>query len=324
MKKIQPLSKYPIVKTECIEKAETEITNSIADASIQNIDERNRFEMSMNSVKIGCTSLMFNRFKTGATINARLKGNFIHFSMGFKNQVKYHFGKESVIVNPQNATIIQRDKEMEISRSDDSETIMLRVSVPKLMAHFEKLTDQYHRDSIIFNHNVDLTNGSGAELKRVINFIVNELNYTELESKNYISLRSYDHMLMNSLLSLDHSYSEKLLKNHQKQVAPRRVRHAEEYMRSNLNETITIIDLLRICKCSRNALFSTFRNVRGYSPMEFLTEQRLQKARTELLKHNPKHSVSSIALDHGFRHLGRFSQIYRKRFGECPSVTFKS
>ena len=57
--------------------------------------------------------------------------------------------------------------------------------------------------------------------------------------------------------------------------------------------------------------------------MEFLTEQRLQKARKKLHKSHQQASVSGIAMDCGFRHLGRFSQFYWKRFGERPSDTLR-
>ena len=57
--------------------------------------------------------------------------------------------------------------------------------------------------------------------------------------------------------------------------------------------------------------------------MEFLTEQRLQSTRRKLLKSHLEASISSIALDYGFTHFGRFSQVYRKRFGESPSVTLR-
>jgi transcriptional regulator GlxA family with amidase domain len=94
-------------------------------------------------------------------------------------------------------------------------------------------------------------------------------------------------------------------------------------MRAYLNETISIIDLLGVCDCSRSALFAAFQNSRGYTPMEFLTEQRLQSARRKLLKSPPEASISSIALNCGFTHFGRFSQVYRKRFGKRPSDTLR-
>jgi transcriptional regulator GlxA family with amidase domain len=57
--------------------------------------------------------------------------------------------------------------------------------------------------------------------------------------------------------------------------------------------------------------------------MEFLTEQRLQSAREKLVTGHLEASVSSIALDCGFNHLGRFSQVYRRRFGERASDTLR-
>jgi len=73
----------------------------------------------------------------------------------------------------------------------------------------------------------------------------------------------------------------------------------------------------------RSVLFSAFRKARGYTPMEFLTDERLQSARERLLKSNFESSVALIALECGFINLGRFSQYYRKRFGELPSETLR-
>ncbi len=150
-----------------------------------------------------------------------------------------------------------------------------------------------------------------------------ELEHNDLVVKNPGLLKSYDHMLLTALLSLPHNQREKLYEDRRYQVAPGLVRRAEEYMRAQLEEAISIIDLLQICGCSRSVLFAAFRNARGYTPMEFLTEQRLQSAREKLLTSHLEASVSSIALDCGFINLGRFSQVYRKRFGERPSVTLR-
>lgn len=150
-----------------------------------------------------------------------------------------------------------------------------------------------------------------------------ELEHNDLVVKNPGLLKSYDHMLLTALLSLPHNQREKLYEDRRYQVAPGLVRRAEEYMRAQLEEAISIIDLLQICGCSRSVLFAAFRNARGYTPMEFLIEQRLQSAREKLLKPHPQASVSSIALDCGFMYLGRFSQVYRKRFGERPSDTLQ-
>jgi AraC-like DNA-binding protein len=229
----------------------------------------------------------------------------------------------SVVISPQKAALITPSKNMLIKRSEGSEILVLRTSLPDILHTFEAITARHHRGTLIFDHNVDLTQGPGAMLKRMVKYVVNELDQNDQIMKNPGLLKSYDDMLLTAMLSLPHSQREKLYPDHRNPVAPGIVHRAEEYMRAYLNKSISIIDLLGICGCSRSALFAAFQNYRGYTPMEFLTEQRLQSARRKLLKSHPEASISSIALDCGFTHFGHFSQVYRKRFGERPSDTLR-
>jgi AraC-like DNA-binding protein len=276
----------------------------------------------MNRVNIGSTSLVYARFGTDTKLTS-IDQDHVHFIIGSSMPSRFNLHGQSVVANSQNATMLVSPEQFLIERSEGSETLALRTSLSDLQHHFEELTAQHHRDPLTFNHIIDLANGPGAMLKRMMNYLVYELEHNDQALKNPGLSKSYNHMLLTALLSLPHNQSEKLLKNYHNQVAPGLVRRAEEYMRAHLNEAVTIIDLLRICDCSRSVLFSAFKNARGYTPMEFLTEQRLQGAREKLLKQHPEDSVSSIALDYGFNHLGRFSKVYKKRFGVTPSITLK-
>ncbi len=54
--------------------------------------------------------------------------------------------------------------------------------------------------------------------------------------------------------------------------------------------------------------------------MELLRNLRLDAARQRLLSERSS-SVTDVALEFGFGHLGRFSAYYRSRFGELPRQT---
>lgn len=319
MKTPEPLARFPVVDTNSIEKAEVAITRSLADVSIEWIADRCRFGLQMNAVNIGRTSLVFNRFGTGAKIRAGPRRDTVIFSIGGSAPVNLALDNEPIMVSPRQAAMIMPAKQMQITRSENSEILALRASHRDLLHHFEELTDRHHQGSLIFDQSIDLTNGPGGMLKRMIKYLVYELEHNDQVVKNLGLLRSYDHMLLTALLSLPHNQRAKLNEDRHHQVAPGLVRRAEEYMRAHLNEPISIINLLRICGCSRSVLFAAFRNARGYTPMEFLAEQRLQSARQKLLTPHLEDSVSSIALDSGFINLGRFSQLYRRRFGVRPS-----
>jgi AraC-like DNA-binding protein len=305
-----------------IEEAEFAITRSLTDVSVIRVADRDRFELQMNAVNIGRTSLIFNRFGTGCKVKAGLD-DMMAFVIGGDEPSTFDLDGGSFVVSPQKAALITPAGQMQIQRAESSEILVLRTSFSELLRHFEDLTARHHRGSLIFDHNIDLTKDPGAMLKRMLNYLVYELEHNDRVVKNLGLLKSYDHMLLTALLSLPHNQRKKIYEDRRYQVAPGLVRRAEEYMRAHLKEAISIIDLLRICGCSRSVLFAAFRNARGYTPMEFLTEQRLQSAREKLLTPHLEASVSSIALDCGFINLGRFSQVYRKRFGERPSDTLR-
>lgn len=103
------------------------------------------------------------------------------------------------------------------------------------------------------------------------------------------------------------------------------VHRAIEYATANLNQPLTIGELAEIGGISVRALQAGFRENVGCSPTTWIRNQRLDKVRAELEVANPgdKVRVTDVALRWGFSHFGRFSQVYRQRFGEVPSKTLR-
>ncbi|MCK8615138.1 helix-turn-helix domain-containing protein [Gordonia sp. C13] len=60
------------------------------------------------------------------------------------------------------------------------------------------------------------------------------------------------------------------------------------------------------------------------SPTEYLRQTRLERTHHQLLRENPSTvTVAEIAHSWGFGNLGRFSQMYRRRYGRLPSQTLR-
>jgi AraC-like DNA-binding protein len=58
----------------------------------------------------------------------------------------------------------------------------------------------------------------------------------------------------------------------------------------------------------------------GQTPIELVASRRLEIARS-LLASGRATAVTAAALHSGFSHLGRFSLLYKRSFGESPSDT---
>lgn len=98
---------------------------------------------------------------------------------------------------------------------------------------------------------------------------------------------------------------------------------ALDYMRDNYGHIEGIGAVAASVGISTRQLQTAFTKHMGRSPMQHLREVRLLAARRLLSagETGTKKSVSLVATDVGFRHLGRFSAHYTKRFGEQPSHT---
>jgi AraC-like DNA-binding protein len=120
------------------------------------------------------------------------------------------------------------------------------------------------------------------------------------------------------LLANDHDHSH-LLDIEPPAAAPWQVRRAEDHIEANWNRPISIEVLSELCECSVRSLFHQFRRSRGYSPMEFLRNVRLHRARLMLSRPEKVTTVTEVAFACGFGNLGHFSKYFREEFGEKPS-----
>jgi transcriptional regulator GlxA family with amidase domain len=94
-------------------------------------------------------------------------------------------------------------------------------------------------------------------------------------------------------------------------------------LNSHLRERWSVGRLARAFGVSDRSLHRLVRRQFGVPPMALLRRARLARARAMLQTSGPGMTVTVVALDCGFSHLGRFSTEYARRFGERPSQTLR-
>lgn len=104
-------------------------------------------------------------------------------------------------------------------------------------------------------------------------------------------------------------------------AALQRVRMAEEIMRARSDAPLSMAEVAREVGVGLRSLELAFVAVRAMGPRDVLLRMRLERARARLMTALPSDSVTTIALDCGFTHLGRFPAAYRMAFGELPAET---
>ena len=114
--------------------------------------------------------------------------------------------------------------------------------------------------------------------------------------------------------------SKDLQKNNTKSKNALSIQPAINYINSHNLSEITIPELANICNMSISGFREKFRKELGISPINYIAELKIQKAKSMLLDENM--SVASIALNLGFSDVGYFSKFYKKHTGHNPSKRY--
>lgn len=173
----------------------------------------------------------------------------------------------------------------------------------------------------LFAENAGCRNSMFASLVRVI---CDELG-DEKSVLHGAFVRSYmDRTIAAALLAgVPNNYSD-AVKRCSFGPVPYYVRRAEEYIRRNAKEALTLAEIVESSGVCARTLHSGFQRFRSTTPIKYLGEYRLDLARRELpLAADRGLTVADVATECGITHLSRFAKNYARRFGHKPSEALR-
>lgn len=96
------------------------------------------------------------------------------------------------------------------------------------------------------------------------------------------------------------------------------LRRVDDYVLAHLADDIRVADLAALCCLSPGYFHQAFRHQTGRTPMAYVQQQRLRRARQWL--RDTDWPLGVIAAEVGFRDQGSFSRACRRHFGCPPSA----
>ncbi|MDO9440436.1 MAG: helix-turn-helix domain-containing protein [Beijerinckiaceae bacterium] len=129
-------------------------------------------------------------------------------------------------------------------------------------------------------------------------------------------------LIIRFLLSHSHNFSH-CFRTPEGHLATGQVRRIEDYLFDNWDKPLRIEDVVADLQVSARTIFRTLGKSQGCTPMTFVRNVRLDKARTMLMDADATASVLSIAVSCGFQSFGHFERNYKERYGELPSHTLR-
>ncbi len=188
------------------------------------------------------------------------------------------------------------------------------VSDPSASSENEYLKPFFYLGSH-FRNLISSTDERTGEIRGIMDEIAKEARCKE---KGYEGMIRADIMRILTLLirHYENENPEPDISLNEKKRSMKRLEQAIYYINSHYTDAVTLEEVAALAYMSPNYFSSYFKNVtnRGFS--EYLTMLRLNRVQELFL--TTDRSVSSIAMECGFRNMSNFYRLYKKHIGPLP------
>lgn len=275
----------------------------------------------MQHVPFGEVTL--NRLKYGAwtdIVPDRLDDFFL-VQMPIAGHAGIACGDEQIESTPSLASVLSPTEPIRMRWSPDNDQLMVRISRRRLERALAAQLGWEPDKPLRFSLGMVLRDAPAWCL--LLSYLL-ECSEQGIDSTNQPILASQiEQLVVATLLCVQpHNFSH-ARPARRANVLPRHVRKVEEYLQSHAEEPICADQLALLAGVSLRSLYTGFKQFCGVSPMQYLKQLRLDRARAELLENPHISTVAGVALRWGFGHLGRFSVDYKTRFGESPCESLR-
>jgi AraC-like DNA-binding protein len=322
-----PSDQYRSIHTDDLELVREELSKFVTRHRISRL-ERSTVDATLSVFRIDKLTLGRLTYGAAVKIEAEVPEQRLHVvqvPLRGTTVVACRSGREEVVTTPHIAALPDMRRPWSLTWTPDCEQIAVRVDDDQLTRHLQSLIGRPVTEPIQFELEMDLHTSRAQSWRAALDLLWNETQRPGgLLEHPLLSAQLESVVLTGLLLAQPHNYSA-ALRAEQMVTAPRPVKLVLERIEADPQQPLTIEKLAAEANVSVRALQQGFHELIGCSPMAYLREVRLNRARETLLSADPTSgaNVTDIALDWGFMHLGRFSVEYRRRFGESPSQTLR-
>jgi AraC-like DNA-binding protein len=222
------------------------------------------------------------------------------------------------------AHVASHDLPFDFHAADRSHVLVANFDLTLVNTCRAKLNGGETPGELVIRPCVSMTNPQGASFWRYLSFVWSELNRGPTPLRSPIIAREMEDSLLAMFLYASEGSSFDARSECNSRVGSSYVCRAEDYIVAHLSRPVSLGDIAEAVGVNARTLSRAFKKRHGIGPIAFLKERRLESAQRMLLGANPRDSsVTEIAMQHGFCHLGQFSRDYKKAFQELPSETLR-
>ncbi|MEJ2229416.1 MAG: AraC family transcriptional regulator [Alphaproteobacteria bacterium] len=282
------------------------------------------FDVRINGIY--SPNMFLGYLQYGAPVAIRAQGRDEYWlQIPTHGNIQISAGKHNVLCTPENAAIASPTHLDYYLVNTTEATGGIRVCLYKsaIVDCLTALLGDIPSKPLVFGTELDLQEGHGRSLAQYIHLAIRDLERPDGVFQSPLVMTAFQQFVTTALLTAQpHNYSA-ALQRLEVGLAPRDVKRVLDYIQAHFDRPVAISDIVEATGVPGRTLFKQFRDHQGMSPMQYLRNVRFDYARKLLQAAEPGASVTEIAMEAGFMHMGRFAAEYRYRYGESPSETLR-
>ena len=288
------------------------------------LDTGEKLDYSHGILRGNTVSFVHMRYGAAVRVLANDLEDAFLVPMPVSGSIHYHCGRQYGTATDLVAFLPKLDTRYSFHWSADCESLIARINRTAMESHLGALLQRPLSQRLDFDIPLRVTTQKGLIWLRAIRDFIGHLQQAPELTGNHWLLREQEDLLLTTLLYVQPSnYSQALEARFAPIALPRKVRAAEEYIRANAHEAVTVTDLVSVAGLGPRGLRAAFKKYHGCTPLQYLRSVRMECARKELRDGGPGTTVTGVAMKWGFAHFGRFATAYKRRYGESPNNTLR-
>lgn len=315
------LARYPLFRTKNPMQVEQGLIQTYGTRNFELPDGSDNFGAAANKLQLTRVGISYCQYNNPVRLEFPEAG-YVRQQFVLRGRGASIIRGNHTPIDPSISFITAPNTEIDFEYGAGFEQLVLTITTDALVKQLEHIVGQAGRQALDFSGSIDLQKPTGRRLRRLLNYFIRELDAEPTDIPQPLLLEIEDAIITAFIMGYSDSLRETLA-HRTASIAPWQVKRAEEYIVANWQEAITIADLAEHAGVSARSIFKAFKNARGYSPMDFVKNVRLDRARNLLRSATLETSVTATAFACGFGNLGHFSNDYFRAFGELPSDTLK-
>lgn len=316
-----PLANHPLYRGRDVDEAREVLSSLFLPVSIDPLRTGTPFRASVNGLRLPRSTICYCEYDHGMVAKTAAPIDFHAIQLTMAGAARFDTPSGVLGGNPKTGVVLSADQQVNVRHDQKNAVLSFIVKQDILQELVSAWTDDGGNRPLQFQPLFAPNAPRIASVVSLLETIVGEMDRSGGVLESATAVASAEQALLTFLLfGLDHNLSD-ALKKPAAEPGDKQVREVEEYIEAHASEPIGLETLAGVTGHSASSIHRAFRRHRDCSPMAYLREVRIRLARRQLLSHDPTQSVTSVAFQCGFTHLGRFASLYKRHFGESPSET---